>query len=267
MKTFKKEYLKGEYITAIKRTGNTRYEVHRHDYYEIILYKNCFGNCILNGLEYKIADSCIFLLTPEDYHKIDTIYDSHSNSIIISFSESIINETLLKELGFVPKIIYNPGYEVIESIEKLYDYCNFNHKHKNLKLFYTLNIALAYIIENGISPKNTAGVLGPAIRKAMSIVLNDLSKNNSLSDIAKKVGMTESYFSYLFHNETGKTFKKWITEIRIERAKRLIEESDIPIINISYECGYNTFSQFLKMFKRETSMTPNEYRKLQKNTV
>jgi AraC-like DNA-binding protein len=59
----------------------------------------------------------------------------------------------------------------------------------------------------------------------------------------------------------GRGFKEWLNDTRIEHAKRLLLESDLPILEICYECGYNTPSQFIRMFKRSTEVSPSEYRK------
>ncbi len=256
-----REQLNGGFINVKWRSKDTAFDVHRHDYYEIILYKNCSGSCILNGKEYKISGNCLFMLTPEDYHKIITVRNDASSAINVSFSENIVNETLLSEIGFVPRVMTAPSAETIRYAELLHEYYNGTEKYKNIRLGYLLNLLLTKILEHGIPAKDDVGGLSPGIRDAMSLVLSDLSRNYSLAEIAKISGMSAPYFSHLFHKETGKPYKKWLTTVRIEYAKRIIEEKDASVIEISYECGYNTPSQFLKMFKRETSMTPTEYRK------
>jgi AraC-like DNA-binding protein len=68
------------------------------------------------------------------------------------------------------------------------------------------------------------------------------------------------YFSRLFHASTGVTFKTYLSDLRIEYAKRLLEERKLPIIDVGCECGYNTPSQFVRAFKQHTGMPPSAYR-------
>jgi two-component system response regulator YesN len=103
--------------------------------------------------------------------------------------------------------------------------------------------------------------ISPAIAEAITIMLSDISQNYTLEQLSHDCGFSASYFSNLFHKEMGKPFKAWLNDTRVEHAKGLLAESDLPILEIGYECGYNTPSQFIKIFKRATGIPPSVYRK------
>ncbi len=254
--------LNGEFLTVKKRSGRTSFELHRHDYYEILMYKNCNGCCILNGKEYAMSGDSLFLLTPKDYHKIINIENQSSYSINVSFSENIVNKTLLTELGFVPRVMTKLSEETVYCMEMMLKYYTEKSRFKDIKLNGMLSLLITSVLENSVPSKESTGFFSSQIRETMAYILSDLTKSHKLEDVAKISGLSAPYFSHLFHKETGKPYKRWLTTVRIDYAKRIIEDKDASIIDICYECGYNTPSQFLKMFKRETSMTPTEYRKL-----
>lgn len=258
---FEKTFLLDGHIRVNRKSGDTSYFTHRHDYYEILLYRNCGGKCILNGEEYEISDNCLFLLTPNDFHKIEAKNTDISESIVVSFSESIADKELISMLAFSPRVWYAPTKLCTELMANLHDCYMRKEEQRDLKMYHILNAVLCEILEKSQKAKSEDRYISPAIGRAMSMVLTDISEDITLTKTAAACGMTPAYFSALFHKQTGKSFKQWLNSVRIEHAKRLLEENDMPILEVCYECGYNTPSQFIKMFKRETGTTPTEYRK------
>ena len=59
-------------------------------------------------------------------------------------------------------------------------------------------------------------------------------------------------------------YKKYLTELRMEEAKRLLKETPLRIIDISQATGYNDVSYFIKVFQKHTGLTPAKYRDMQK---
>ncbi|WP_296315929.1 AraC family transcriptional regulator [Winogradskyella sp. UBA3174] len=82
----------------------------------------------------------------------------------------------------------------------------------------------------------------------------------SLDEIADKVSMTVPAFCRYFKKVTGKTFTKLVNEYRVVHATKLLSESQMSITNISFECGFNNFSHFNKLFKEFTGKSASKYR-------
>lgn len=261
---FDKDFLLGDHIRVHQRKGDTSYFLHRHDYYELILYRNCGGFCELNGERYEISGDCVFLLTPNDFHRIEAQNTDSSESIVVSFSEAVCDNELISKIGFLPRIWYGVSDACRTMTRHLYNSYKSSSAESKTKLYHLLNAILFDVLENCQCAKSETRYISPAVGKAMTAVLKDISADVTLSALASASGMTAAYFSDLFHRETGKSFKKWLNSVRIEHAKRLLEENRLPILEICYECGYNTPSQFIKMFKRETGVTPTEYKKRKK---
>ena len=84
----------------------------------------------------------------------------------------------------------------------------------------------------------------------------------TLSDISDALGLSAPYFSALFKAETGVTVSQYITNIRINEAKRLLLVSQEPIANIAVRVGYSDEKYFMRVFKKEVGLTISEYRRL-----
>ena len=83
----------------------------------------------------------------------------------------------------------------------------------------------------------------------------------TLSDAADGVYLNAAYLSRLFKKETGRTFRDYLTEVRIDAATRLIESSNLFIYEIAQQSGYRNLKYFYKVFKKVKGYSPNEQRR------
>jgi transcriptional regulator GlxA family with amidase domain len=79
--------------------------------------------------------------------------------------------------------------------------------------------------------------------------------------------MTVPAFCRYFKKVTGKTFTKLVNEYRVVHATKLLSESQMSITEICYECGFNNFSHFNKLFKEFTGKSASKYRGQLKSMV
>ena len=260
IKKFEKDMLKGKPLRIQKKHGDLSYPIHRHDYFEIIYYSGSSGKCLLNGTEYPICENSVFFLTPEDFHLIETENIKTAYSVNLSFSKSIIDSRIGDSFTLSAKAFLNCNEfinEMIKRIETLYDE---KSELSTNEIYHLLNALLIEIIKNGVTAGKKAPYMHPVIGKAMMYVLGYPDQNFTLTDIAKVCHISPAYFSHIFHTQTGKPFKKWLNEVKIEHACRLLENSELSILEISLESGFHSISHFGKTFKNLIGMTPKEYR-------
>ncbi|MBQ7336496.1 MAG: helix-turn-helix domain-containing protein [Clostridia bacterium] len=84
-------------------------------------------------------------------------------------------------------------------------------------------------------------------------------------EICRNFYCSRSYFSHTFQRETGKSFREYLTEIRLEHAKRLLKYSKLSVIEISYSVGFNDSNYFSNVFRKREGISPLAYRKSVKN--
>lgn len=75
------------------------------------------------------------------------------------------------------------------------------------------------------------------------------------------VAVSKNYFCYLFKREVGQSLWNYLTKIRLEQAKKLLEETDMKTYEISFEVGYDNPNYFSKVFRKYCNLSPNEYRR------
>jgi two-component system response regulator YesN len=83
----------------------------------------------------------------------------------------------------------------------------------------------------------------------------------SLNFLSQKFYVSNVYLCIRFKEKAGKTFVRFLTELRIQEAEKLLHNSDMKVTAIAENVGFDNSSYFTKIFKRETGLTPAEYRK------
>lgn len=83
----------------------------------------------------------------------------------------------------------------------------------------------------------------------------------TLGSVAGYVGLNEKYFSSRFTKEAGNTFSNYLTEVRIRKARELMDQTDLKIYEISQSVGYNSVEHFTRVFKKVCQISPSMYKK------
>ncbi|MEG2380411.1 MAG: response regulator [Oscillospiraceae bacterium] len=97
------------------------------------------------------------------------------------------------------------------------------------------------------------------IRIAIDYIKTHYMENITIEQVASMLFISERYFMRIFKEETGMTFNKFLTEYRIEEAKKLLLTRNLKVYEVSEAVGYKTVKHFVSVFKSITDMTPKEY--------
>lgn len=82
-----------------------------------------------------------------------------------------------------------------------------------------------------------------------------------LDDLADRLKKSSGYLSAYFKEKTGKNFSEYLHEVRISKAKQMLNETNLKIGEVAQKAGYQNINSFNRMFKKYAFMTPGEYRK------
>lgn len=98
-------------------------------------------------------------------------------------------------------------------------------------------------------------------KRVMEFVKNNFSQNISLEDLAQAAGLSAHHFSRLFKETIGKTPMQFVQEHRVEEAKSMLRDPNLPLIDIAHRCGFSDQAHFSRVFKKSTGNTPKLFRK------
>ncbi len=119
-----------------------------------------------------------------------------------------------------------------------------------------LSREISYLSPSELVPENQV------LRRTLSYLEQNFSRPVSLSDLSPVTGLSKEYLCSVFKKEMGQTIMHYLLKLRISHARiYLIQYPDKRIADISRMCGFESPSYFGKIFRKETGMTPEQYRK------
>jgi len=100
----------------------------------------------------------------------------------------------------------------------------------------------------------------PAITKARTFIADHLNEEIRLHDVARAAGMSPFYFCKLFRRSTGLTYTRYLARLRVEVAKQALLKPKTRITDAAYTAGFQSLSQFNRVFLRVAGETPTHFR-------
>lgn len=254
--------------------------IHFHEEFQITLILEGEGLLyVADGvMPFKMGE--IFLLGKNLPHvlKSNRFYqnlpEQHTRAISVFFNQDIIKNALkdIPEAYAIQRLIDFSVYGIKVSksntssiIKKLIKLTKKNSLEKFLLLLKILGCVskdneLKFLSSSGL-PIHTVLENIPKINMVFEYVRRNFSERIELKQIAEMVNMSPTAFCRFFKFKTQKTFSRFLIEIRIGNACRLLFQDNCNTSECCYSCGYNNLSNFHKHFKSVTGMTPLEYRK------
>ena len=110
-------------------------------------------------------------------------------------------------------------------------------------------------------PSKNANNFNPLIENIKNYIETNLEYDMKISRVAKIFHYNEEYLGRLFKKETHMSFSDYVSKQRIERAKRLLIETNDSVVSIAVKVGFNNVTYFNRVFKKYLNMTPLEFRK------
>lgn len=258
---------------------------HYHPEYELTLIlkgegKRYIGDCIED-----FTEGDLILIGPDLPHYWKCNQDYYQSD------ENIISSSIVVHLGnqFTENLFFQ--MEEMEHIESLFKKSlrglSFNLKENNNVLINKLvQLAqkkgfekhfLLFDILNDLALSEYSELSSPSFNNSLnskdsskinivySYVMEHFREDFKLKDVADLVNMSDAAFSRYFKQRTKKTFSKFIIELRIGYACKLLMNSELNIIQICFESGFNNLSFFNRQFKEIIKMQPLKYRKQHQN--
>lgn len=117
-----------------------------------------------------------------------------------------------------------------------------------------------YSSDSLVDDLHFGGLPAHKLRRATEFIEENLERDLELAEIAQSVDLSPYHFARSFKQTTGFTPIQFLMQRRIEQAKRLLAESEAPIVEVGLSVGFKNQSHFTTLFRKLTSLTPKAYR-------
>ncbi len=164
------------------------------------------------------------------------------------------------KLGVVIVTGYSNEDTAIEALKGHAD--EYVDKHRNLD-------KIPSIVDNFFSSRerkvysDKKGIKGQ-VERAKDFIQRNYDKKISLEDVAQKVCLSAKYFSRVFKEQTDLSFSRYKMQVKVEKAKELLENTEYRVGQIANKLGYENLESFIQIFKKITKLSPLEYKESNK---
>ncbi len=254
----------------IRRKNLHDYDLHWHDCFEIELVLNGSAVQSLNGEIQTLGAGDIYLLNPTDFHSVKS---NGAEVFNIMFSESLLDEDLLQKILSVEKnLVFHLNKKefvnAVSIISQMVDEFDNTTAYSETYIKNLLECLFIIILrKNNFELSSASDNKASGIRKSILFMHSHFRENPTMAEAAEISGFNMNYFSSLFHKVTGKTYKEYLNELKLEYAKKLVLSGNLSISEICFASGFNSLPNFLKNFKSYFGTSPGSMRKEHKNAA
>lgn len=164
----------------------------------------------------------------------------------------------------VVSVIYRTGSDKKlfeeDDVASLFSYVD---RIKSIDEYYIWINALAEHFRDTAENKDSGGQRH-FIRRVEEYIVENISNDISLNNVAEAMNISPNYLSRIFREETGESFSGFVQDKKLERAAELLLTTKLSVSEIAKQSGYANEAYFSKLFKSRYSTTPGQYRKINK---
>ncbi len=253
---------------------NDRYNPHCHEFYEIVI--TISGTVIqeTNGKILNLPEGSLIFIRPDDVHGYiyDTPESNETTYINLTFTketaeklfdyfsdEQIVNNLLFSDMPPIVLLSNREKNQVLEQISQL-NIVNWQDK-KALKLKMRVILADIFVKFFFKLSENT----DDKTPEWLSELIVEMKKpENFIAGTEKMIelsGKTREHLARCIKSYLGVTLSEFVNELRINYITNLLIHTNIKIIDMCYECGFQSLSNFYKVFKDKYGVSPSTFRK------
>lgn len=268
------------FVIAHYKDPTFNYPLHNHPEYELCLTLNNKGTRIVGDSVAKYSEKDLVLVGPYIYHHWDNEDSLKENNkakdaatIVLQFDSQLFESRLLGKEPFyaIKKMLYRsqkgiqfegPVLDIIA--ERLIMLSKMTGFKAVIAFLEILNILATCPNQKTLTSSgfnvNHKELENNRINEVYEFILKNYTQKITVTQAAEIANMSESAFSHFFKKCTNKNFTKFVIELRIGLACKLLMETQETINQICFRCGFNNISNFNRLFKKYKKITPHQYR-------
>lgn len=262
---------------------------HSHEFIELVYVVKGKAKHVFEGKSYPIKTNDVFIINPGEIHTFDIEPEDTLEIINCLFISTFIEDSLLKELGVSQSMDFFYIHPFLDNVERFHHFINvdgnyasrllsifegmideYSQEKPNFSILIRLQLIELLLILSRIYNEMQLTIQHESLNKTenqklVQRITGYLTRNYdqkiSIANLCKLFSISPRHLSRLFKKETGRTVIDMLHEIRIDKAKTLLLETDYKVIEVALNIGYDDPSYFSKLFQRVVGCSPRKYKK------
>jgi AraC-like DNA-binding protein len=233
---------------------------HTHNAVEIMYVMNGYCRIYFNNEVKHLSKNEMIIIDTGVSHRL--IVDDDINCRMLNIEFRFRNPQYKVGLHDVDYVILRDHEDILYTLKDLvleHQYDRIKRDEAKQLLFKYLFLKLArYWEEKLLAGNDTASVY---VKRALEFIHNNYDQQLQVNDIARNVNINPNYLQRIFKKQMDNSIIGYLTYLRIEKAKLLLKNTDIPVTDISTYIGISSRQYFSYLFKKHCGTSPTEFRK------
>lgn len=267
-------------VNTIEKIHDVKWSMNpnRHDHFEMVYIKKGCATFEIENIDVNMVPHSIIIIKPDKLHKF-SVKSENCEFIVLRFRFKAKKSEENNHISLNDFIEYieddNTGAFLYLRLGKKNDIAPVMNKILREKMKYQiwgdflsclLIMELFVLLSRTLkqeweqSAKNRNLKLSEILNIAKAYIDNNYQKELTLSQVAKYIYLSDSYFAHSFKNKFEISPKSYILKVRIENAKELLENTDNKISDIALSVGFSSQQRFNDIFKKQVGITPLKHR-------
>lgn len=258
-----------QYIAIFEPEEYTLGKVLRVDDYHFVLFFSEAPNIIINDVEYQVRKGDMLVIQPwEGIYGVPGKAKEYGKYLHIAVKKEFFREIaaeIAREGIFTFKYIQGHYSSHLLDLVGEFQLELMNYGESYPQMLRSLSTQIVYQLIRDLhteQKREKTSWDNPYISKAILLMEEHYQTSISINNICDLIYLSPYHFKRIFKEHTGRTPHRYLMDIRLDKAKELLERSRSSIEDIARLCGFVNAGHFAVAFKRDTKLSPSEYRKI-----
>ncbi len=252
---------------------------HQHPEYELLLITHGYGQRFVGDHSEHFSEGDLVLMGPRLPHAwisapefMDPSNEKYCRSVYIQFKASLFNREMsgLTEFHGIQQLLQRSqrGLKVggksrdaiIENMSGLLGSAPLDRLLGLIRILDLISVSQNMLLASESYVEEKIFFKSKRMMRIHQHLVENFRRDVPLHEAAGLVNMTKTSFCRFFKNQTGSPYTAYLNHIRIDFSRRLLQNTEMQIKEVGYDCGFNSISYFNQTFKRHCGISPRQYR-------
>lgn len=247
---------KTDIVFEIRKELN--FPAHIHDDIELVFVKNGGGEAFCNGKGYTLKNNSFFIVFPNQVHHYVNCKTGEYLLLIIKPDMLLHYSGLFSSREAKTPVCNNADNSTISLLTTALEEFQAEGLSPIIDGYLTAffgKLLRFYDFEKSTTPSDTTVNI-------LNYCKKHYNENITVDEVAKALKVSKSLVSHTFSNRLSVNFCDYINSLRLNNAKKLLDENTAPITEIAFLSGFQTIRTFNRAFIKQYGITPSEYKKI-----